>query len=188
MESPLQSTNNVHIAICSRCSYALSLQLLLISLNFFFFFFFFFFNSEVAGGWGREQEGKHFNKAYAMHVGRFLTCTLLNMMAEQIGWRAPVGRHTIDCLEQRHYLRAQTNDFTPSTAWRRHYLWAQSHGYHTCGTSHHRPPGGDTTCGHKAMDTTPVGHHTIDRLEETLPAGTKLWTSRHRLPTRDTTC
>ena len=113
-----------------------------------------------------------------------------------------MGRHTIDRLEQRHYLRAQTNDFTPSTAWRRHYLWAQSHGHHTCGTSHHRPPGGDTTCRHKAMDITPstaykrhylltqnqgpVGHHIIDRLQETLLAVTKPWTSCHRPPGTET--
>ena len=88
-------------------------------------------------------------------------------------------------------------DVTPSTALSRDT---------TCGhkpmTSHHRPPGGDTTCRHKAMDITPstaykrhylltqnqgpVGHHIIDRLQETLLAVTKPWTSCHRPPGTET--
>ena len=102
----------------------------------------------------------------------------------------PVGRHTIDRLEQRHYL------------------WAQSHGHHTCGTSHHRQPGAETLpVGTKPWtphlwDITPStawsrhylqaqshGHHAIDRLQETLPADTKpgtCGTSHHRLPGAET--
>ena len=51
-------------------------------------------------------------------------------------------------------------DIAPSTAYKRHYLLTQSHG--------------------------PVGHHIIDRLQETLPAVTKPWTSRHRPPGTET--
>ena len=89
----------------------------------------------------------------------------------------------------------KAKDITPSIAWRIqgriHYLRAQSQGHHTID----RLKGSTLLIAWwiqrqiRYLRAQSQGHHTIDHLEETetetLPAGTKLRTSRHRSPRRE---